>query len=133
MKSAKSQVAENVSPVRLEQIAGVRCIVHVFCDHLTEEDALERLRHQRDIMSTFRDKVTFVWDCRKMTGYDSAARRRWQEALRLDSERIVEAWVVSESVLIRMGASVIGLLAQFPVRACTHLEEVQPTAAGVVK
>jgi hypothetical protein len=84
-------------------------------------------------MSKYPGKVTFVWDCRKMTGYDSAARLRWQEALRADGKRIVEAWVVSDSMLIRMGASVIGLFARFPVRACTNLEEVQPTVAGAVE
>jgi hypothetical protein len=58
-----------------------------------------------------------IWDCRKMRAYDSAARTKWTEALNEMKSQISTIWLISESPIIRMGASVIGLLISLKIKA----------------
>ena len=68
--------------------------------------------------------INLIWDCRDMHGYDSAARIKWTDALKEMKPRIDKIWLVSGSSLIRMGASVIGLLTSINIKAVESEDKI---------
>ena len=117
----QSSIAQRV---RIDSIAGKSCLTHVFKGHLTKAEAQEHLRQQRLRMKSLGRPVIFVWDCREMSSYESAARLLWQAELSALRGEIREAWVVSGSQLIRMGASMLGMFGHFPIHTCSTMEDV---------
>ena len=71
------------------------------------------------------ETFSVIADLREMTGYESAARRAWQEAFRRH-RRVMEAVVVvgAPSTGIRMGAAVVGAVAGVPVRFVNDWSEI---------
>jgi hypothetical protein len=71
------------------------------------------------------ERFTIVADLRDMTGYETEARKAWQEAFRKHRER-VEALVLigAQSALIRMGAAAVGSFAAIPVRFIDAWDEL---------
>jgi hypothetical protein len=55
------------------------------------------------------DSVEAVWDIRRMTGYERAAREAWQSALWPLRHKIRNIVVVGGTPLVRIGATTIGL------------------------
>ena len=60
-----------------------------------------------------------VWDCLEMSGYDSEARKRWTQALREMKSQIREIRVITDSSLIRMGASIMAMDSQIEIKVYT--------------
>jgi len=60
--------------------------------------------------------------------FSACKHRKWAILAVFASAHDCLPGVVTDSTIIRMGASVIGLFARFPVRACSKLEDVKPTA-----
>jgi hypothetical protein len=94
------------------------CLKFIFKEILTEQDATAAIAQWRQSFQTAKEKsIVLIWDCRKMKGYDSAARVKWTEALRQLKSRIETIWLISESPIVRMGASVIGLALSVKIKA----------------
>jgi hypothetical protein len=66
-----------------------------------------------------------IADLREMTGYESAARRAWQEAFQ-KHRRLMSAVVIvgAPSRGIRMGAAVVAAVAGVPVRFVNDWSEI---------
>lgn len=72
-----------------------------------------------------RQPVRVIADVREMTGYETDARRAWQEAFR-QHRRLMQAvvFVGARSRGIRMGAAVVAAVAGVPVRFVDGWAEV---------
>jgi hypothetical protein len=94
------------------------CLKFIFKEGLTEQDADAAIARWRQNIQTAEEKsIVLIWDCRKMKGYDSAARVKWTEALKQFKSRIETIWLISESPIVRMGASVMGLALSVKIKA----------------
>ena len=76
-----------------------------FDGHLSTEEGQasaeafsEKLEIPRDV----------IFDVRKMQGYESGARRAWQQTLWPLRDHILSLTVVGGNALVRMGATVLG-------------------------
>lgn len=56
------------------------------------------------------------WDVRRMTGYDSGARKAWQRQLMPRRRQIRSITLVGGSPLVRMGASALALVLRIDCR-----------------
>lgn len=67
-----------------------------------------------------------IADLRGMTGYESEARRAWQESFR-EHRRLIKSvvFVGAQSRGIRMGAAVVGAVAGVPVRFVSDWSEIE--------
>lgn len=73
-------------------------------------DRFERLA------STRTEPTPLIADLRQMTGYESAVRQAWQEALARQRPKINRIVIVgARSAMIRMGAAVVGAYSGVPV------------------
>ena len=96
-----------------------------FTGHLTVEGALAGIADWRSRLAERpAGRVVHVWDCRSMTGYDTAARVAWQGALGELRPRIEEIWLVSGSPIVRIGATVMNLVTSLRLHAVAEASEV---------
>lgn len=97
-----------------------------FGEHLSEVDAAAAIEDWRACFAEHPDaKVPIVWDAVKMRGYDSGARRMWTETLKELKPRIGPIWLVSESSVIRMGASVMSMLSGLDIHPVRSMDAVR--------
>ena len=100
-----------------QEKAGKRCLHFTFSGRLTEQDATSAIQAWRSAFAArMGEPVTLIWDCREMTGYDTAARIQWQQTLKELGGQIESIWLISSSRMIRMGASVMALFSSLNIR-----------------
>jgi hypothetical protein len=90
----------------------------ITCRGNDRTDSVQRAVQDFDALAKKRsDSFAIIADVREMTGYQSPARRAWQEILRVHRAKIQRLVMVgARSVYIRMGASVVAAFAGVPVR-----------------
>lgn len=67
-----------------------------------------------------------IADLREMTGYETAARKAWQDVFRAHRQRVkLLVLVGARSTFIRMGAAVVGAFAGIPVRFVESWRDVE--------
>lgn len=69
--------------------------------------------------------VRVIADLRAMTGYETEARRAWQEAFRQHRQQMLAVVFIGGTQRIRMGAAVVGAVAGVPVRFVNDWSEVE--------
>jgi len=69
-------------------------------------------------------KIIIIWHCLEMTGYEKGAREIWQKTLKKMSNKIEGIWVITNSSVIRMGASLISLFAAYPIKIVSTEDEI---------
>lgn len=69
-------------------------------------------------------KTHLIFNCLHMNGFETEARKQWQEAMKQFKPQIQDVWVVSENVFIRGAAKTMGLLAGYNIKACKSIAEV---------
>ena len=73
-------------------------------------------------------QVILVWDCLNMTGYSRRARSTWTRAMLEMKSQIAAIWLISNSPLIKMGASVMALFSGLEVHIVTSESEIREYA-----
>lgn len=97
-----------------------------FDENLSEPDAVKAIEQwKKEFSKNQNSKVSLIWDCIKMKGYDSNARVHWQNALKELKSDIENIWLVSNSQLIRVGANVISVFAGLRINAVDSEDKIQ--------
>lgn len=71
------------------------------------------------------ESYDLLWDCTQMDGFDYDARNDWMETMTRYSERINSIHVVSNSILIRGAARVMGKFTKYDMKVYKTLEELE--------
>ena len=112
--------------IELQQNSSKKCLKFTFEQRLTEQDAKSAIESwQNAFSSNPNDKFIMIWDCIKMTGYDSGARIIWQDALKKMKNQIECIWLITNSSLIKMGASVMSVFASYPLIVVGSEQEIK--------
>lgn len=69
-------------------------------------------------------EIPLIWEASSMKGYDSEARKMWQEAMRDMKDRIAVIWLVTESPIVNMGASVMSLFSSIAITVVKSEDEI---------
>jgi hypothetical protein len=85
-----------------------RRVVMVFDGKLLAEEGVASARAFSEALLA-NDSVEAVWDIRRMTGYEAAAREAWQSTLWPLRHKIRRVVVVGGRPLVRLGAATLGL------------------------
>ena len=116
---------EVTSSVRWERFGEHRCLVVAFTGRLEVDEARTKMASIRAALVGVQEPVAMVWDAAGMTGYDGEARKFWQEGLEELRPRIRAIHLISESKLIRMGASVVGMFLGLEITSWPSREAVR--------
>ena len=108
------------------KISGKQCLKFVFGETLTAQEAEVAIVEWRKVFQSRMDEsVTLIWDCRKMTDYDSDARAQWIDAIKEMKSQIDTIWLISASAFIRTGASVMGFFANMQIKPISCESEIE--------
>ena len=111
--------------IEWSQISGKECLRFIFGERLTVKEAEVAISEWRKAFQSRIDKsIILIWDCNKMKEYDSDARVKWTEALKEMKSQIDSIWLISESQIIRMGASVMGFFTSLEIKAISSEAEI---------
>jgi hypothetical protein len=93
--------------------------------HDKEGQFVAAVRQFREFAAARRSRFKVIADLRHMTGYETAARRAWQEGFR-EQRQLMRAVILvgAPSRGIRMGAAVVAAVAGVPVRFVEDWSEV---------
>ena len=70
-------------------------------------------------------KNHLIFNCAAMTGFDTEARRVWQDAMNKMKPQIGSIWIVSTNVFILGAARTMGLLTGFNIKTAKLLDKIQ--------
>ncbi|MHB8791001.1 MAG: hypothetical protein ACYDBT_14115 [Desulfobulbaceae bacterium] len=106
--------------------SGKECLKFTFSGKFRDTDAVIATKKWREIFATRKqDKITLIWDCQNMHDYDQQARTLWQNACKEMKDQISIIWVITNSILIRMGASVISVFTSLKIKVVASEQEIQ--------
>jgi len=120
---------ENENPkIEWLQRAKKDCLKFTFKETLTEQNAIIAIQKwEKAFASKPEEKIIIIWDCSKMSGYSTKSRILWQNALKEMKEQIDIIWLISQSSLIKMGASVMGLFTSLKIKTVSKESEIKFT------
>lgn len=118
---------KNENPkIEWTQKFGKPCLKFTFTKMLTEEDAeIAIFKWKEEFQSKKEESIILIWDCKKMNGYETAARIRWTEAMKDMKSQIDKIWLISDSVITRMGASAMSLFSSINIKTVHSESEVK--------
>jgi hypothetical protein len=105
--------------------ANKNCLKFTFKETLTMQDAEIAIDEWRKMFQAKgNEPIVLIWDCRKMKGYESDVRAKWTEALKEMKSGIDTIWLISESVMIRMGASIMGMVTSLKIKTAVSEADI---------
>ena len=111
--------------IEWSQKSGKKFLRFVFGETLTIKEAEIAIKEWKEIFKhQVNESIVLIWDCRKMKGYDSDARTKWTGALKEMKSQIDMIWLITESTIIRMGASVMGMLSTINIKPIRSESEI---------
>lgn len=101
------------------------CLKFVFGERLTSKEAERAIIKWRTEFQSKPDKsINIIWDCRRMKGYDSEAREKWTYALKEMKSQIDTIWLITESSIIKMGASLMSLFSTLDIKVVSSENKI---------
>jgi hypothetical protein len=112
--------------IELYECKTEECLKFTFEGKFCEENALIGAEEWKNIFSSIgNEKSMLIWDCTKMTGYESKALSIWQNTMKELKSKIGVVWLISDSVLIRTGAKLISAFTGFKIKAVKYENEIK--------
>jgi hypothetical protein len=94
---------------------------------LSEENAKKatsKWKEEFSIVLKPGEKANIICNCANMSGYDTEARKRWQQTISDLKSQIEYLWVVTDSNTIRIAANTMGLLTKFKIKTAKSESEI---------
>jgi len=104
--------------IEMCEINDEECLRFTFIDKLLEADAVNGVEEWKEIFSSAEEseKITVIWDCLEMTGFDSKARVAWQKAIKQFKKQIDIVWLITDSKAIKTGAKLMSAFVSFKIK-----------------
>jgi len=99
------------------QKSGKNCLKFTFQESFKEQDAKIAVQKWREALASHpQERVVHIWDCLAMKDYEQQARSIWSETCKDLKGQIDTIWVITNSLLIKMGATVISVFTSLNIR-----------------
>lgn len=96
-----------------------------FIQKLTKNDAEKAIiEWQTKFEEHQYEKFTLIWNCTRLTEYEPMARIFWQKKLKETENQIERIWLVSDSKMIRAGASLMRLFVKVDLKVVSSEEGI---------
>ena len=97
-----------------------------FEGRLEEQEALRGIEiWKREFEKHKYSKTSMIWDCSLMHGYAPKARIHWQNALNELKSQIGAIWLISNSLVIRTGASILSRFVGLKINAIDSEDKIK--------
>ena len=99
-----------------------------FEGHLDEVSAIQAISEWKNKIESLQPpgaKVDLIYNCISMTGFDTAARKKWQDAMRELQPRTNVIWIVSDNIFIIGAAKTMSILTRYTIKSVKSLDEIR--------
>ena len=109
------------------QKGGKNCLRFTFLESFKEQDAKVATAKWREELSAKPQQERFVhiWDCLAMKDYDQPARTMWSDTCKDLKGQIDVIWVITNSLLIKMGATVISVFTSLNIKVVSSEADIR--------
>jgi hypothetical protein len=105
--------------------SGKDCLKFTFKGKFMDQDAAGATEKWRQAFASRKqEKIILIWDCLDMQDYDQHARTLWQNTCKELKDQISIIWVMTNSILIRMGASVISVFTSLKIKVVSSEKDI---------
>lgn len=96
-----------------------------FHGHLTHEMSIQIAREWSRYMELHRPRrFNIIFHAQYMTDYDPMARIHWQDQISRLKMQINSLWIVTDSIILKGGAKLMGLFTSFPIAVVESEDEI---------
>lgn len=98
-----------------------------FQGHLDEPTAIKAINEWKKEVANLQPantKVNLIYNCILMTGFDTAARKKWQETMKELRPHTDVIWIVSDNIFIIGAAKTMGALTRYTIKSARSLQDV---------
>lgn len=93
---------------------------------LTLNDATLATKKWTDIFKTkINGKITIVWNCLKMSGYEPMARSVWQKKMKELKNQIDIIWLITDSSIVKAGANIMSVFTSYEIKTVKSEDEIK--------
>lgn len=105
---------------------GKRCLKFTFAGSFSEHDAKLGIARWREALAGKQgEKIVHIWNCLGMKDYDQQARTMWSETCKELNDHIDVIWVITNSLLIKMGATVISVFTSLNIKVVSSEADIR--------
>lgn len=121
----REQMKNSNPRIEWDQKSGKECLRFTFGEKLTVNEAEVAIVEWRKAFQSKMDKsIILIWDCREMKRYDNDAKVKWTDALKDMKSQIDSIWLISDSAIIRLAASLMGMVSSLKIKAIRAEAEI---------
>jgi len=107
------------------KIKGRKCLKFTFEGVLTGIEAEKAIVIWKEEFEKQKGgKVVIIWHCLKMKDYEPAARVIWQKTIKELKSQIDSIWLVTDSLIIKTGATIMSIFTSFDTRVVGSEDEI---------
>lgn len=110
--------------VEWRKINGKRCLFLHFNGHFSAEHAREAVSTLGPMIKNEQGALCMIWECTNMEGFDMTAREHWQVFMKGIKSKIEKIHLVSDRLLIRSGALVVGIFTGIKITTWATITEL---------
>lgn len=108
------------------QKSGKNCLKFTFQESFKEQDAKAAIERWHEELATKpQEGIVHIWDCLAMKDYDQQARKMWSETCKDLKDQIDIIWVITNSLLIKMGATVISVFTSLNIKVVSSEADIR--------
>ncbi|MTI38387.1 hypothetical protein [Fulvivirga lutimaris] len=113
----------NISQIKLNDKPFLKFDFPEYLDLKIAEEAISNWKTQ---LSDFEsnNKVDLIFNCMDMSGFDTEARKIWQNTLKELKPQTGQIWVVCENLFILGAAKTMGILSGYQIKVTRSIEKV---------
>lgn len=106
--------------------SGKQCLKFTFQESFKAGDAGPAIEKWRQALAQKPgERVVHIWDCLQMKDYEQQARTMWSDACKNLKDRIDTIWVITNSMLIKMGATVISVFTSLNIKVVSSETDIR--------
>lgn len=105
--------------------SGELCLKFTFKGFFSGHEATNATSQWGEALSSKpRERIIHIWDCLEMDDYDQEAKKIWIENCKKFRVQIDSIWLISNSLLINMGARIISLVTYLDIKTVKSEEDI---------
>lgn len=100
-------------------------LVFEFRNHFSIEAAEAAVNSWSDYNQQYQQSATHIWNCKRMSGFDMAAKKIWMNKMKESGDLIERIILVSEMILIRGAARLMSKFSKHELKVYKSLNQMR--------
>ena len=111
----------DINKVKLKEKEYLKFDFPKHLDVVTAEHAIDQWNAQ---VANEDQKISLIFNCTKMSGFDTEARRKWQSTLKNLKAKTGDIWIVSDNLFILGAAKTMGILSGYQIKTTRSIDQI---------